>query len=86
MDVDEFSLANDPNIALAQRLVDRLERLSADSYWAHQASGVRGALLRSLEKISRSPDNQCVRRQVQSLVRHGYTILEKAARASERKI
>ena len=31
-------------------LVARLERLSADSYWAHQASGVRGSLLRLMEK------------------------------------
>ncbi len=30
-------------------LIARLERLSADSYWAHQASGVRGSLLRLLE-------------------------------------
>lgn len=34
----------------AEQLVSRLERLSADSYWAHQASGVRGSLLRLLER------------------------------------
>jgi hypothetical protein len=33
----------------AALLVARLERLPADSHWAHQASGVRGALLRCLE-------------------------------------
>ena len=36
-------------IELAQRLAARLERLSADSVWAHRASGVRGALLRWLD-------------------------------------
>jgi hypothetical protein len=41
-------------VELARRLVCRLERLSADSYWAHQASGIRGALLRALEHIERS--------------------------------
>lgn len=35
-------------ISQAKLLVARLERLSADSYWAHQASGLRGALLRSI--------------------------------------
>jgi hypothetical protein len=31
-------------------MLQRLERVSVDSYWAHRASGVRGALLRSLER------------------------------------
>jgi hypothetical protein len=33
-----------------QMLLRRLERVSADSYWAHRASGVRGSLLRLLER------------------------------------
>jgi len=37
---------------LIEMLVARLERLSADSYWAHQASGVRGSLLRLIENDS----------------------------------
>jgi hypothetical protein len=36
----------------ALQLVLRLERLSADSYWAHKASGVRGSLLRCLDEIN----------------------------------
>ncbi len=36
-------------IKLARLLVARLERLSADSIWAHRASGARGELLRWLE-------------------------------------
>ena len=35
-------------ISEARMLIARLERLSADSYWAHQASGLRGALLRTI--------------------------------------
>lgn len=38
----------------AEMLVARLERLSADSYWAHQASGLRGSLLRCLEEVELS--------------------------------
>ena len=36
---------------LIKRLVDRLERLSADSTYAHRASGLRGSLLRYIELI-----------------------------------
>ncbi len=31
-------------------LIERLERISADSPWAHRASGLRRALLRYLEE------------------------------------
>ena len=31
-------------------LTERLERISADSVWAHRASGVRGSLLRLLDE------------------------------------
>ena len=34
-----------------RQLIARLERLSADSAWAHRASGLRGGLLRALGKI-----------------------------------
>ena len=38
-------------------LLSRLERISVDSYWAHRASGVRGALFRALEMLENgSPD------------------------------
>lgn len=59
---------------LIEMLVARLERLSADSYWAHQASGVRGSLLRLIE-------NDCLESsQVTILVEKGFSFLEKAAR------
>ena len=41
-------MAIPPQVDLARQLASRLERLSADSVWAHRASGVRGALLRWL--------------------------------------
>jgi hypothetical protein len=44
----ELSPVLEHQISQARILIARLERLSADSYWAHQASGLRGALLRSI--------------------------------------
>ncbi len=41
--------------SLIQLLLARLERISADSPLAHQASGVRGALLRSLDEQDDQP-------------------------------
>ena len=35
---------------LIQMLLSRLERISVDSYWAHRASGIRGALIRIAEQ------------------------------------
>jgi hypothetical protein len=68
---------------LASLLVYRLERLSADSYWAHQASGLRGALLRLLES-AQSPQSESEaaarQEQLRRLVRQGFTLLENGAR------
>lgn len=60
-----------------QILLSRLERISADSVVAHRASGVRGAMLRVLEKLEkgRSVSGPEVRRLIES----GYQLLEKAA-------
>src|SRR5512142_625472 len=40
-----------PNEKLIRLLLPRLERISVDSYWAHRASGVRGALVKLLEQM-----------------------------------
>ena len=72
----------------ARLLAGRLERLSADSHWAHQASGLRGALLRSLEALERqavlpSPEQIEVERilpVLEQLIERGYFILHRAAR------
>lgn len=60
-----------------QFLLARLERISADSVVAHHASGVRGAMLRVVEKLEagRPVSGQVVRRLIES----GYSLLEKAA-------
>jgi hypothetical protein len=36
---------------LLRLLLARLERISADSAWAHRASGIRGGLMRDLESL-----------------------------------
>ena len=63
-------------------LLMRLERVSIDSYWAHRASGVRGGLLRALEKIEagQSVDELVLKR----LMDQGFQILEQAARERTR--
>jgi hypothetical protein len=63
---------------LARMLVARLERMPADSYWAHQASGLRGSLLRLLERQRRGYPVDG--RQLGSLVERGFEILENAAK------
>jgi hypothetical protein len=73
------------------RLIERLERLSADSYWAHQASGVRGALLRSVEQQSRQSETDSNQHNsnkmgLDELLLRGYFILEQAARELERRV
>ena len=79
-----MSPSDDTLIPQAQQLTARLERISADSYWAHQASGVRGALLRCLEWIETGRGAPWKRmKELHSLVRQGYTILENAAREIE---
>ena len=55
IDYRSFMNESEPAIVHAARLLaTRLERLSADSYWAHKASGLRGSLLRSLEDWERN--------------------------------
>lgn len=64
------------NIPQARILVQRLERLSADSVWAHRASGLRASLDKFLAGIdTRSYDPG----KLEALVQQGFDILEKAA-------
>ncbi len=71
----------DLNLGLIKRLTDRLEHLSADSTYAHRASGLRGSLLRYLERIETGErigrDDQA---QLDELVEYGFQILELAAK------
>ena len=80
MDSDTEYLVN-----TAKFLVTRLERLSADSFWAHRASGLRGSLLRSLEAVEEprnaAPTEMAERTQaLQRQVEQAYIILNNAAR------
>lgn len=61
---------------LLEMLLARLERISADSYWAHRASGVRGALLRALEKLENG--RPVSGSELKRLVDLGFRILENA--------
>lgn len=62
---------------LIRLLLPRLERISVDSYWAHRASGVRGALTKMLDQIEMGvpPDQVALSRNI--LI--GFEILEDAA-------
>lgn len=56
-----------------QMLLSRLERISADSSWAHQASGVRASLARMLSETIPDPE------KLDGLIGLGYDLLSKAA-------
>jgi hypothetical protein len=59
-------------------LLTRLEKISADSIWAHRASGVRGSLLRIVEELE---DGQQVESlKMKRLMSYGFQILESAAK------
>lgn len=59
-------------------LLARLEKISADSIWAHRASGVRGSLLRIVEQLE---DGQQVESlKMKRLMSYGFQILESAAK------
>jgi len=64
---------NQLTITRAQVLLDRLERISADSQWAHQASGIRASIAKSLT------NSQTDLILLERLLDRGFNILEKAA-------
>jgi len=70
-------MPNEP-LRTLQFLLPRLERISADSAVAYRASGVRGAMLRVVEKIEegRPVSGEDVKRLIES----AYLLLQKAAR------
>ncbi len=47
---------NDHILEEARMLVERLERISADSVWAHRSSGLRGTLLRLIDQMDTDKD------------------------------
>jgi len=65
-------------IKLIRLLLARLERISVDSYWAHRAGGIRGALIRTLEELEKgTPTGQA---NINELISSAFKILARAAR------
>jgi len=72
---------DDLNLDLIKRLADRLEHLSADSTYAHRASGLRGSLLRQMERIEAGERmDREEQAQLDELMEYGFQILELAAK------
>ena len=67
----------EPEERLVRLLLPRLERISVDSYWAHRASGVRGALVRMLAEMEMGgkPDLLALHKNIGI----GFEILKEAA-------
>lgn len=63
-------------------LLARLERISADSVTAHRASGVRGAMLRTVEMLEAG--NAVSDAELKRLIDAGYGLLQRAAREKVR--
>lgn len=77
----QFSRMSDPlpDAKMILMLLDRLERIPADSPWAHRASGVRGALIKLFEQmeVGNSIDLAALKNNTSI----GFQILKEAAKA-----
>ncbi|HMN00302.1 MAG TPA: hypothetical protein PKC99_14935 [Anaerolineales bacterium] len=71
-------MENQTQIPLLRMLLARLERVSADSRWAHRASGIREALLVLLERLETGAPTPSAR--LDQLMDSGFQILVMAAR------
>jgi hypothetical protein len=63
---------------LISMLLNRLERISVDSIWAHRASGLRGSLLNLLEQFEQ--ENPPEPAALKAVMRTAFQILREAAR------
>ena len=68
------------DLQLIRMLSERLERISADSVWAHRASGLRGSLLRVMDQFQdgKPPESDTLT----EIITMGFKILDRAARHS----
>ncbi len=66
-----------PDEKLIRLLLPRLERISVDSYWAHRASGVRGALVKLLEQMESGAEVDPI--SLKRNISVGFEILKEAA-------
>jgi hypothetical protein len=68
----------------ARMVMQRLERLSADSAWAHIASGYRGALVKIIDQLEQRTDLESapadVKARLDFLIDKGFELLANAAR------
>lgn len=68
----------------ARMITQRLERLSADSAWAHIASGYRGSFLRLIDRLEQLADVEGAApediRGLDFLIDKGFDLLARAAR------
>ena len=71
-------MANTEETKFIQLLLARLERVSVDSYWAHRASGIRGALLKTSEALEQG--TLPGRGSINELISSALKILTEAAR------
>ena len=71
-----FFMEETISLGLIHILLARLERISADSYWAHRASGVRGSLLRVAEKLEGHQPVSAS--ELKRLINAGFEVLGKA--------
>jgi hypothetical protein len=70
--------SQESNDKLIRLLLARLERISVDSYWAHRASGVRGALVRLLAQREAGETIDPASLQANLVV--GFEVLKRAAK------
>ncbi|MCK4800474.1 MAG: hypothetical protein KAS84_00675 [Anaerolineales bacterium] len=72
------SKATEHQQQLAHVLLNRLEKISSDSSWAHQASGIRAAIAKKISRSGLSLKSSG-RQDLEKLLKIGFEILEKAA-------
>jgi hypothetical protein len=70
-------LMTDVPLRTLRFLLARLERISADSVTAHRASGIRGGMLRTIDRLEKQ--EQVSGYEVKQLIEKGYLLLQRAA-------
>jgi len=68
---------DEETLGLLRLLLARLERISADSIWAHRASGIRGALLEAADDVQQDAPKPP---GLDELIKSAFAILNEAAR------
>ncbi len=66
---------DEKTLSMLRLLIARLERISADSVWAHRASGVRVSLFKALEKLEKGQVSEA-----EQMMELGFFILEQASK------